>query len=94
MKHKNATQYISLHDAFKGDLAIGYADDNCCFKASLPVEKGVGCIYSQSRGRGHKEFFWGLRPQTPKILHYFLAPNPKCAPRSLLLYLSDCTLRV
>ena len=54
-------------------------------KASLPVEKGVGCIYSQSRGRGHRKFFWGLRPQTPsgsRLL--FSPPNPKCAPRSLV----------
>ena len=52
-------------------------------KASLPMERGVSRIYSQSRGRGHRKFFWGLRPQTPldSILH-FSPPNPKCAPRS------------
>ena len=53
-------------------------------RASLPMERGVGRIYSQSRGRGHRKFFWGLRPQTPSgspLL--FSPPNPKCAPRSL-----------
>ena len=55
-------------------------------RASLPMERGVGRIYSQSRGRGHRKFFWGLRPQTPSgspLL--FSPPNPKCAPRSLVL---------
>ena len=54
-------------------------------KANLPMERGVGRIYSQSRGRGHRKFFWGLRPQTPSgspLL--FSPPNPKCAPRSLV----------
>ena len=53
-------------------------------KANLPMERGVGRIYSQSRGRGDRTFFWGLRPQTPSgppLL--FSPPNPKCAPRSL-----------
>ena len=55
MKYKNATQYISLNDASKGDLMIGYADDNCLSKASLPMERGVGRIHSQRRGRDHKK---------------------------------------
>ena len=37
-------------------------------KASLPMEMGVGCIYSQSRGRGHGKFF-----PDPQFLRYFLA---------------------
>ena len=54
-------------------------------KASLPMERGVGRIYSQSIGRGHRKFFWGLRPQTPSdSLLLFSPPNPKIAPRSLL----------
>ena len=53
-------------------------------KASLPMERGVGRIYSQSRGRGHRKFFWGLRPQTPSGSQLLSSPpNPKCAPRSL-----------
>ena len=31
-------------------------------KASLPVERGIGRIYSQSRGRGHRKFL----PHRPK----------------------------
>ena len=54
-------------------------------KASLPMERGVGRIYSQSMGRGHRKFFWGLRPQTPSdSLLLFSPPNPKSAPRSLV----------
>ena len=54
-------------------------------KASLPMERGVGRIYSQSIGRGHRKFFWGLRPQTPSdSLLLFSPPNPKSAPRSLI----------
>ena len=74
MKYRNATQYISLNDAFKGDLVIGYADDNCLSKASLPMERGVGHIYSQSRWRGHKNFSGAFAPRPPQILYYFLAP--------------------
>ena len=74
MKYKNAAQYISLNDAFKGDLVIGYADDRCLSKATLPMERGVGRIYSQCRGRGHKEFFWGPRPQTPSDSLLLLGP--------------------
>ena len=57
-------------------------------KASLPMERGVGRIYSQSRGRGHRKFFWGLRPQTPSGSPLLFSPLiQKCAPRSLgLLY--------
>ena len=87
MKYKNATQYISLNDAVKGVLVIGYAYDNCLSKASLPMERGVGRIYSQRRGRGHKKIFWGFAPRPLQVLYYFLAPpppNPKCAPRSLV----------
>ena len=45
-------------------------------KASLPMERGVSRIYSQSRGRGHKEIFWGLRPQAPSASLLLLAPLP------------------
>ena len=43
-------------------------------KASLPMERGVGRIHSQSRGRGHRKFFWGFAPRPPQVLNYFLAP--------------------
>ena len=54
-------------------------------KASLPMERGVGRIYSQSRGRSHKNFSGGFAPRPPPFLSYSLAPpNPKSAPRSLV----------
>ena len=43
-------------------------------KASLPMERGVGRIYSQSRGRGHKNFSGGFAPRPPQFLSYSLAP--------------------
>ena len=46
-------------------------------KASLPMEKGVGRVYSQSRGRGHRKFFWGPPPRPPQLPHYFIAPQSK-----------------
>ena len=46
-------------------------------KASLPVERGVGRIYSQSRGRGHKNFSGGFAPRPPPFLSYSLAPQSK-----------------
>ena len=71
---------------------IGYADGNCLFQGEFAYGKGVVRIYSQSRGRGHRKFFWGLRPQTPSgSLLLFSAPNQKCAPRSLkVVALDNC----
>ena len=58
---------------------IEYADDNCLSNASSPMERGVGRIYSQSRGRGHRKF------TLDSLLLFSPPPNPKCAPRSLPL---------
>ena len=38
--YKNAIQYISINDAFKFDLVIGYADDNCIFQGEFAYGKG------------------------------------------------------
>ena len=40
-------------------------------KESLPMERGVGHIYSQSRGRGHRKFFWSEKifPRPPQIYY-------------------------
>ena len=43
-------------------------------KASLPMEKGVGRIHCQSRGRGHKKISGGFAPRPPQVLRCFLAP--------------------
>ena len=40
MKYKNAIQYISINDAFKCDLVIGYAGDNCLFQGEFAYGKG------------------------------------------------------
>ena len=74
MKNKNVIQYISINDAYR-DLVIGYTVA-VFSRASLPMERGVGCIYSQNRERGHRKLFWGLCPQTPSYyLLVLLMPN-------------------
>ena len=40
------------------------------------MERGVGRSYGQSRGLGHKKFFWGLRLQTPSDSLLLFSPPP------------------
>ena len=52
-------------------------------KASLPMERGVGCIYSQE-GVVIEIFLGASPPDPPGSSLLFSPPNPKCAPRSLV----------
>ena len=88
--NNNCDTVHSMYDAFWGDFVIGYADNECFSKAFLAVRKVVGRIYSQSRGRGRRNFSRGFAPRPPQIFPLISSPlNPKYAPRSLRQVTAD-----
>ena len=69
---------------FYGDLVVEYATNEDLFLGVSSYEKGVGRIYSQSRGRGRENFSGGFAPRPPQSFPLLSSPlNPKYAPRSL-----------
>ena len=62
-----------------------YATNEYLFPGVSLYEKGVGCIYSQRRGRGLEKISWDSAPEPLRFSRYFLAPLTRnYGPLSLL----------
>ena len=62
-----SSENFGFSPPYAGIAGIG-PDDNCLFPGEFAMERGVGRIHSQSRGRGPKKFF--IRASPPDPLHF------------------------
>ena len=69
-----AIQYISMYDAFYGDLVIGYADNECLFQGVF-YEKGRWSHTDKVEGVVAKCFRGASPPDPLTLSHYYLAPS-------------------
>jgi len=54
--------YILIYLPIYSCLLVEYSTEKCLFLGVSKYEKGVGYVYSKSKGRGHDNFFLGNPP--------------------------------
>ena len=54
--------YILIYFPIYSCLLVEYSTEKCLFLGVSKYEKGVGYVYSKSKGRGHDNFFLGNPP--------------------------------
>ena len=50
-------KYILIYLPIYSCLLVEYSTEKCLFLGVSKYEKGVGYVYSKSKGRGHDNFF-------------------------------------
>ena len=72
--------YILIYLPIYSCLLVEYSTEKCLYLGVSKYEKGVGYVYSKSKGRGHYNFFLG---NPPVFLFATVRKYPESAPDSV-----------
>ena len=73
--------YILIYLPIYSCLLVEYCTEKCLFLGVSKYEKGVGYVYSKSKGRGHDNFFLG---NPPVFSFATVRKYPESAPGNLI----------